>query len=180
MKRQKRHHRFKSNISKDPVTGCWNWKSTLNRLGYGVFVAGNRTKGTYFRKSAHRTAWMMRYGPVPEGKNLLHSCNNPACVNTDHLRIGTHKQNMEDRKAAGNYLQGSKHFNSKYTEELARSVYAAEGAEHAVARRFGVPRDWVNRVRSGRGWKHISGGIPSLTHNPLGRNTGLPSTEAVA
>lgn len=80
---------------------CWNWTGSLVR-GYGQFKpALGRPPVT-----AHRFAWEFAHGPIPEGKFILHSCNNPRCCNPYHLRPGTHAENMQDKIAAGTVWRG--------------------------------------------------------------------------
>ncbi len=70
----------------DAETECWNWTSTLNAQGYGVCGAGGRGTGNML---AHRFAYSMFYGDVPAHIILHHECENPRCVNPDHLRTTT-------------------------------------------------------------------------------------------
>ena len=81
--------RFWSKVSKS--SSCWEWNSTINDRGYGVY----RLDGRMVR--AHRLAYEMRVGSIPEGLVLDHTCHNRSCVNPDHLRPVTNKQNIEHR-----------------------------------------------------------------------------------
>lgn len=69
---------------------CWNWKSSFKSNGYGIIKVNGKTL------SAHRMAWEISYGPIPEGMLVLHKCDNSACVNPDHLYLGTYKDNKRD------------------------------------------------------------------------------------
>jgi hypothetical protein len=75
--------------------GCWIWTGGLDKDGYGSLRDGQKMK------RAHRVSWEIHFGQIPEGMAILHKCNNPACVNPDHLKIGDHTDNMEDRKKNG-------------------------------------------------------------------------------
>lgn len=68
---------------------CWEWRSLLFRIGYGSVQFAGKTR------SAHRVSWFLTHGVWPT--YLLHSCHNRKCVNPNHLREGTHKENMQDR-----------------------------------------------------------------------------------
>lgn len=78
--------------------GCWEWRGARNGHGYGL-VSLHREGVKAAR--AHRVVYESRRGPIPRGAVLRHSCDNPPCVNPDHLKPGTHKQNMEDMAARG-------------------------------------------------------------------------------
>jgi hypothetical protein len=78
----------------EKTESCWNWTAGLDAYGYGVtWVDGKATK-------AHRYAWELCNGPIPEGKQLDHRCFNRACVNPAHLRITSSKQNVENHRGA--------------------------------------------------------------------------------
>lgn len=84
----------------EPNTGCWIWIGGLGNFGYGAF---------YFRpprkmEFAHRVSYVLYRGEIPEGKHILHTCDNPFCVNPDHLFIGTPLDNMRDKMKKGRHV----------------------------------------------------------------------------
>ncbi len=85
--------RFWTRVTKNDE-GCWLWTGTLTGAGYGQIRL--RKKAIY----AHRLAWEIENGPIPEGMLIDHICHNARCVRPDHLRLATHKQNEENRKSA--------------------------------------------------------------------------------
>jgi len=84
--------RFWSNVQAGE--GCWNWKLSKDRDGYGHFKYNGKTR------SAHRIAYELSVGPIPEGMQVDHTCHRPACCNPRHLRAATPKQNSENMAGA--------------------------------------------------------------------------------
>ncbi len=80
----------------DRSGACWVWKSSQSRGAYGSF---RRDDGVAV--GAHRHSYALRHGPIPAGLHVLHSCDNPPCVNPDHLSLGTHADNMRDMATKG-------------------------------------------------------------------------------
>lgn len=86
--------RFWGRVVKGP--SCWIWTGALDQHGYG------RTyHSVHGNQYAHRRAWEMANGPVPDGQHVLHTCDTPACVNPGHFFLGTHADNMADKKKKG-------------------------------------------------------------------------------
>jgi hypothetical protein len=73
--------------------GCWEWIGIADADGYGKFTAAGK------RSKAHRWAWTQTNGPIPEGLNVLHHCDNPPCVRPEHLFLGTQRDNLRDMAA---------------------------------------------------------------------------------
>lgn len=93
---------------------CWVWTRCLNHNGYGEFqYFGKRTH-------THRVSWLLAHGPIPDGMLVCHACDNPACVNPEHLWLGTHKQNAQDAKSKGRLPVGDNHYSRTNPEKLAR------------------------------------------------------------
>ena len=86
-------NRFMSNVMKRTTSGCWFWMGNRTKGDYGRFSVGGRLDRMRYR--AHRYAWMMTYGPIPDGMDVMHKCDQPSCVNPEHLELGNHKKNMK-------------------------------------------------------------------------------------
>lgn len=82
-------------------SGCWNWQRCKNKAGYGIYV--------YKQKNylAHRFSWSLKNGDINKGLHVLHKCDNPACVNPDHLFLGTQSDNNKDCKSKGRHKNGN-------------------------------------------------------------------------
>lgn len=93
--------RFETFVSPEPNSGCWLWMGAANADGYGHFGIA-RSKPD----KAHRVAYRLYRGPIPTGMIVRHKCDMPCCVNPEHLIVGTHQQNMDDRAARGRTAKG--------------------------------------------------------------------------
>lgn len=89
--------RFAAKVRRTP--DCWLWTGSATPCGYGQMWVGRRGDGGPLY--AHRIAWQLSHGPVPEGLSVLHHCDTPACVRPDHLFLGTHTDNMRDASRKG-------------------------------------------------------------------------------
>lgn len=85
-------------------SGCWEWTGTRNENGYGL--GGMKFSGGGREALAHRTAWTLVHGPIPENSCVLHACDNPLCVNPSHLSLGSQRDNMLDMRAKGRGWHG--------------------------------------------------------------------------
>lgn len=92
--------RLMAKIEVDPKTGCWIWNGATHAGGYGHILVGSRTTGRRM-VGAHRVSYELAKGEVPDGHDICHRCDTPACVNPDHLFAGTRKDNMTDMVSKG-------------------------------------------------------------------------------
>ena len=100
---------FESKYTPEPNTGCWLWCGNVvkKRGGYGVMT--HRPSKTIMAR-AHRLSWKLYVNPnITEDDHILHKCDNPLCVNPDHLFVGNQAINMEDKSYKGRQLYGKKH-----------------------------------------------------------------------
>lgn len=97
--------RFWDKVCFGQPDACWEWAGARKgSQGYGEFGV-NRMPAT-----AHRVAWELTHGPIPDGLFVLHRCDNPPCCNPAHLFLGTHQDNMADRDAKGRVAHGDAHY----------------------------------------------------------------------
>ncbi len=113
--------------------------------GYGKF------KIDYKHKKAHRVSWEIFRGPIPEGLNVLHHCDNPPCVNPDHLFLGTDLLNIRDSIYKGRFtsIEGR-----KLTDEMAGEIRESSDSITESAKAFGVNRDTIRKIRQGKTYKN--------------------------
>lgn len=144
--------RFWMNVRKQGE--CWIWQLSLAKAGYGQYTFKDQNY------SAHRLAYFLHHGSIPDGKIVCHKCDNPACVNPDHLFAGTYLENNHDCKTKGRFKAGGgpKPIGQKLTRadvDIIRSEYAANpvrGKCAELARRFGIKLCSVSDILKGRSW----------------------------
>lgn len=141
--------RFWSKVRKNPTNGCWEWNSSKNNRGYGMFSC--RGLGFRNKKLAHRLSYEFHNGPIDAGKHILHACDNPSCVNPDHLSCGSRSDNMRD--CSNKFRSG----NQIVTDDIRASIfseYIAGAPRDEIAKRHGVSPATVSDYISGRskGW----------------------------
>lgn len=174
--------RFWAKVDKNgPVPGhrpdlgpCWVWTARLSG-GYGHLWEGKRSQGTGRMEGAHRVAWRLAQGPIPEGMYVLHHCDNPACVRVVHLFLGTLRDNNGDRHAKGRTVipdnRGERHGLARLRESdvvAIRAERAAGVTQDALAHRYGVSRTAVAHVVHGRTWAHVGDNSGAFAHHEGG------------
>lgn len=90
--------KFFEKVDRSDVQGCWEWMAYRTPFGYG-----NIRQPVLGERYAHRVSYKVRYGSLSKSDCVLHRCDNPSCVNPDHLFLGSRKENMEDRDRKGRY-----------------------------------------------------------------------------
>ena len=146
--------RIEANIMPVPFSGCWIWMGACYRFGHGQIV--------YLKKhlAAHRAAWVVFRGAIPEGKHVLHKCNVPSCVNPDHLYIGSDLENCRDRIETGTQANpphsfGEDHPSAKLTLAQAREIKFSRGIPHKdLMQKFGISTATISAIRCGKNWPH--------------------------
>lgn len=132
--------------------GCWEWKSGFASFGYGSIRIGGR------KIRAHRYSYEIHVAPIPHGMVVCHKCDNPPCVNPDHLFIGTMKDNTADMIAKGRSKLGSNHAigsackSSKITPQIAYAIKCDRRPHREVALRYGVSASLVGAIKNGKLW----------------------------
>lgn len=134
--------------------GCHLWTAAKTRAGYGAFWINGKLQ------FAHRIAFELAKGAIPDGMFVLHSCDTPACCNPDHLRAGTHAENVADKMNRGRQsrTRGEATRQAKLTEVQVRECYERRGRGESyasIAKSFGVPTNSIYYILSGKRWPHL-------------------------
>ena len=96
---------------------CWIWTRSKNKGGYGSVSVKYSDK--IYNTTAHRLAWEWHHRTkIPNGMVIMHTCDNPSCVNPYHLKLGTQADNMADKHAKGRYRNGGRIWTNKEIREM--------------------------------------------------------------
>lgn len=151
--------RFAQKFIPEPNSGCWLWIDAPDGYGYGRLQVGGKAR------KAHRVSYELHCGPVENHMLVCHRCDNRACVNPDHLFLGSHDENVADMVGKGraphvkNPSPGERNGRACLTEAQAIEIIALHAAGNyrltEIAARFGVKRDVVAKITEGRTWRHL-------------------------
>ena len=138
--------------------GCWLWTGGTYEYGYGCFFWGHDEVSVNGMRAAHRVAYELTYGPIPNGMKVLHHCDNPPCCRPEHLFLGTDADNSADKIRKQRHAHGTKSPQSKLTDAAVRIIRleSAKGISRAsLARRFNVSAHVVFCAANYITWKHL-------------------------
>lgn len=133
-------------------SGCWEVSGWA--LPSGHVQIKRKSEGLPAIR-AHRLAWELVKGPVPDGLNVLHKCDNPRCVNVDHLFLGTQRDNVLDSIRKGRYNAFGRQKLDAAKVQMIRLLFAQGLTHKAIAQRFGVARHTVTGILNGKSWAHL-------------------------
>ena len=153
------HDRFMDKVSPEPNSGCWLWTAFTRKDGYGQFRFEGRTQ------AAHRVAWQLYNGPLDRGASgsgvcVLHKCDNPACVNPDHLFTGSNADNVKDMVAKGRNQKcmGQDASMAKLTDAdiITIRLLARMGKpQNEIATMFNVDNSTISDIKRRKSWNHL-------------------------
>ena len=133
--------RFMSKVHK-AENGCWLWEAYCMKNGYGFFRTPKRNE------LAHRVSYRLFVGALDK-RDVMHSCDNPSCVNPEHLNLGTRAENMQDAKRKMRVCFGESHGRAKLTNDQVEFAKTAQGLQREIAASLGVSQGHISFIRSG-------------------------------
>jgi hypothetical protein len=169
--------RFWRHVNKTPACWLWTGARTGGQIGgsggrYGSFIV---RVGPHKGRYAHRFSWRLHRGAIPEGLVICHTCDNPLCVNPEHMFLGTMAENNADMRAKGRQARGERHGMRKHPHRRARGerqgnarlteadvhairqLYATGGiTQKVLGQQFGVSREHVRDIVRGKRWTHLA------------------------
>ena len=123
---------------------CWFWQGNVNSDGYGIFILSGEKP-----VRAHRYAYELYVGKIPEGKIIMHKCDNPPCVNPNHLQIGTKADNNADTAKKRRHNYGIDHWNGRLSDGDVATIRASTEKQSVLALRFGVHQSHISKIKNG-------------------------------
>ena len=122
---------------------CWLWEGVIDKYGYGRIMKEGKRVGT------HRAAWMVYKGEIPDGLQVLHSCDVRNCVNPKHLFLGTHAENHLDKCDKDKVAWGDQHWNCKISDHDVQVLIESTLSSSMLARIFNISKGHVNYLKKG-------------------------------
>jgi len=132
------------------ASGCRVWKGWKDPDGYGVIRLDERTK-----LRAHRAAYEAAHGPIPPGLIVMHMCDVRACVNPEHLHLGTHADNQADKVRKGRQARGERNGSAKLSAPDVIRIRSDTRRPPDIARAFGISADQVRLIQKRVKWAHV-------------------------
>jgi hypothetical protein len=145
-------------------TPCLLWVGYKDKSGYGRLGVGSREDGTKRNELSHRIAWVLKYGDVADDICVLHRCDNPQCVNVEHLFLGTKADNNHDMVAKGRMVfqthpekrqRGESHFAAKLTKPIVIEIRRSNRSSLSWARQLGMAKSTIQAARNRHTWRHV-------------------------
>lgn len=144
-------HRFEQQYERRNESQCWEWEGAVLKRGYGSIKVNGSTE------RAHRIAYRLEHGSIPEGLFALHHCDNKLCVNPSHLYLGTHEDNREDAVERDRTSHGENHHRAKLTADDVREIRqrGENESQRHLANEFGISQTSVYDIINGRTWTRV-------------------------
>lgn len=136
---------------------CWLWTGGKTSFGHGVIYNGSYRQDLPRRSKlmAHRVAYELKHGPIPDGLCAIHRCDVPNCVNPDHITTGTKMENSRDMVAKNRAKRGTALPQAKLTNDQVREIKHSNLYQRDLASKYGVSQATICMIRAGKRWTHI-------------------------
>lgn len=125
---------------------CWIWKKSKTNLGYGKAFYDGKTI------SAHRLSYILHKGEIPVGLFILHSCDNPSCVNPEHLRAGTQSENIKEMHSKN---RGYRQPHLKITDEMLKEIKESKLTQKQIALKYNVHQSTICKLKQRKNYAKI-------------------------
>lgn len=144
---------------------CWNWTASKDKFGYGNFQSKLHKKC-----NSHRYSYLINNGNIQKGLCVLHTCDNPSCVNPKHLFLGTHAENSADMVRKNRQAKGETHFTRTKPHRIARGenggihklknenvidILTRKMSANDYAKKYNVTISNIFKILEGKTWKHL-------------------------
>jgi hypothetical protein len=140
--------RFQAKVKGGPPEACWEWTAYTDRDGYGRFSLNGK------KVRAHRVAVRLD-GRDPTGQVVRHTCDNPACVNPNHLQCGTPEDNARDMVKRGRQPRGERNGQSKLSRDEVLTIRESSKPSGLLAGLYDVAASTIRTIRTGASWSHL-------------------------
>lgn len=133
----------------EPNSGCLLWMCAVDTRGYGHSYWEGRDV------HVHRDTWIEANGPIPDGLHVLHKCDVRSCRNLAHLKLGTHAENMADKRIRGRQPRGLKAYGGKLSDDDIRAIRADRRVGRLIAAEYGIVHSLVYDIRNRKKRQHV-------------------------
>ena len=137
--------------------GCWSFSVAGDKDGYPQVTGSKHCRLAHITR-ANQLSYVIYKGAIPKGSLVCHTCDNPSCVNPEHLFLGTHQDNMDDKikkgRMRGHWGPGEA-YGTKLTSEDVKSIRESSGTQQSIADKYGISRPMVSLIKRHKTWKHV-------------------------